>query len=83
MIPRPSSNVLSPTNKKRAPARLQRPKLHTQLAVRGLPKSALCTHSVEQAPLQAGLVMCKVLFVRAPLLGLCFSYFGNQSTTAA
>jgi len=41
-------------------------------AVRGVPKGALRTHSAEQAPLWGGLVMRRVLFARAPMLGLCF-----------
>jgi len=44
-----------------------------RLAVRGVPKGALRTHSAQQAPLWGGLVTCRgVLFARAPVFGLCF-----------
>jgi len=44
------------------------------LAVRGVSKGALRTHSAWQAPLWVGmgLVTCRVLFARSPVLGLCF-----------
>jgi len=44
MIPRPSSNVLSPASRRRA-ARLRQPEPRMRLAVRGVPKGALRTHS--------------------------------------
>ena len=40
-----SSNVLSPASRRRAPARLRQPEPRMRLAVRGVPKGALCTHS--------------------------------------
>jgi len=40
--------------------------------VRGVPKDAFRTHSAQQAPLWGGLVTRRVLFARAPVLGLCF-----------
>jgi len=44
-----------------------------RLAVRGVPKGALGTHSAQQAPLWGSLVTCRVLVARAPVLGLiCF-----------
>jgi len=70
MIPRPSSNRLSPTSRQRAPARHPEPRM--RLAVRGVPKGALRTHSASQAPLWGSMVTCNVLFARAPVLGLCF-----------
>jgi len=45
MIPRPSSNVLSPASRGRAPARLRQPEPRMRLAVRGVPEGALRTHS--------------------------------------
>jgi len=74
MIPRPSSNVLSTASRRRAPARLRRLEPRTRLAVRGVSKGALRTHSVWHAPLWGGLVLvaCGVLFARAPVLGMRF-----------
>jgi len=45
MIPRPSSNVLSPASRRRAPARLRQPEPRMWLAVRDVPMGALRTHS--------------------------------------
>jgi len=72
MIPRPSSNVLSPATRRRTTARIREPEPRMRLAVRGVPKGALRTHAALQAPLWGGLVTCRVLFARAPVLGLCF-----------
>jgi len=49
-----------------------------RLAVRGVPKGAHRTHSSKQAPLWVGLVICRVLFARAPVLGLCFLVSVNR-----
>ena len=44
-----------------------------RLAVRGVPKSALGTHSALQAPLWGSLVTCVfVSFTCAPVFGLCY-----------
>jgi len=43
-----------------------------RLAVRGLPTGDLHTHFAKQAPPWGGLVTCRVLFARAPVLGLWF-----------
>jgi len=40
-----------------------------RLAVRGVPKGALRTHSSQQASL---CFSCRVLFTSAPVFGLCF-----------
>ena len=45
----------------------------TRLAVRGVPKGALRTHSDSQVPVWGGIVTCRVLFARSPVLGLCFN----------
>ena len=45
MIPMPSSNALFPASRRRAPARLRQPEPRMWLAVRGVPKGALRTHS--------------------------------------
>jgi len=74
MIPRSSSNALSPARRRRAPARLRCPEPRTRLAVRGKPKGALRTHSDQQVSLGGGLVTCRVLFARASVL-VCVSLF--------
>jgi len=73
-----SSNVLSPVSRRRALARLQRPEPRTRLAVRGVSEGALRTHSSQQDPLWGGLITCRVLFARAPVLGLCFYISVNR-----
>jgi len=45
LVPRPPSNVLSPASRRRAPARLRQPEPRMRLAVRGVPKRSLRTHS--------------------------------------
>ena len=49
-----------------------RPEPRTRLAVCGVTKCALRTHSAWQARLLGGLATCRVMFARAPVLGLCF-----------
>jgi len=57
----------------RLPARLRQPEPRVRLAVRGVPKGALRTHSCLAGSLMGQpSYLCSVLFARAPVLGLCF-----------
>jgi len=66
--------------KARTPARLRQPEPRTRLAVLGVPRGALCTHSAWHASLWGGLVTCRVLVARAPVLGLCFFVSANAGS---
>jgi len=53
-----------------------------RLAVRGVPKGTLRTHSAQQAPLWGSLVTCVVYCLRVPsvrALFLCFREYGIDS----
>jgi len=61
-----------------APARLRQLEPRMRLAVRGVPKGALRTHSALQALLWGSLVTCVEYCLRVRQLGLCFFVSMNE-----